>query len=763
MVSTVEEGTRAEALARLVTVGIVTALPEEFAAMKTMLDEPVSWLAPGRGAGCEYALGAIPSYDGGRHVVALALADMGNNSAAARGTLLLQHFPGVDAILMVGIAGGVPNPARADDHVRLGDVVVSDHRGVVQYDYIKKTRKVSEVRASPRPPHARLLEATRFLNADALGGKRPWEAYVQRAASLTGAARPDASKDVLRAPGAPFKPVKHPADPKRLEGQPRIFAGPIASANVLLKDPVWRDRLREQYGAKAVEMEASGIADATWMHGVGYLAVRGICDYCDSYKNDDWHMYAAITAAAYARAVLGRMAGGKKELPGGEKKSEPPKKHPEAVGERDGSLQQRGAAAAAQLADVRSTISRGLRERILETVGPEDFFREHLLEAYKESAPVDWRHHFDGDRNPDLVHRMLVKLATALGQSDRAHPVLRFALHLRKVATRPALITGLHDWFVDAAAHLGLDAPAQRALEDDVDRSGSAGTRVLHLVVVMEESLVERGCYAVRASRALVRPGETRWSEGDIEPLDVDQGRVYTLEETRALLNELLSQLDDDLCRSNDQLTVELVVPLGVLGCDADRWELKRGVHSTVPFGVEYDIVLRSWERAYDPRCKRITAAWAAKWGRVHASSGGAVAWACTHDDAAAGLAARLHAQGPAAVVLRFAPPRSAADVGSSVLGELIDAGIPVAVWPREPPEDEARFKTWVEQLTGTILPAGWPAAVKEHRREAHRGTDRGHPGHHLTLLWDDPNKLLPDARPWARLASPTRTRRTAR
>jgi nucleoside phosphorylase len=85
---------------------------------------------------------------------------MGNNVAAARGTLLLQHFPSVEAIVMVGIAGGVPNPDKADDHVRLGDVVVSDRRGVIQYDFVKKTRKVTEVRASPRPPHARLLEAS---------------------------------------------------------------------------------------------------------------------------------------------------------------------------------------------------------------------------------------------------------------------------------------------------------------------------------------------------------------------------------------------------------------------------------------------------------------------------------------------------------------------------------------------------------------------------------------------------------------------------
>lgn len=31
-------------------------------------------------------------------------------------------------------------------------------------------------------------------------------------------------------------------------------------------------------------MEASGVADATWTNTVGYLVVRGICDYCDTYK-----------------------------------------------------------------------------------------------------------------------------------------------------------------------------------------------------------------------------------------------------------------------------------------------------------------------------------------------------------------------------------------------------------------------------------------------------------------------------------------------
>ena len=39
-------------------------------------------------------------------------------------------------------------------------------------------------------------------------------------------------------------------------------------------------------------------------YGIGYLVVRGICDYCDAHKNDTWQNYAAPAAAAYVRALL---------------------------------------------------------------------------------------------------------------------------------------------------------------------------------------------------------------------------------------------------------------------------------------------------------------------------------------------------------------------------------------------------------------------------------------------------------------------------
>jgi nucleoside phosphorylase len=52
-------------------------------------------------------------------------------------------------------------------------------------------------------------------------------------------------------------------------------------------------------GALCLEMEAAGLAN-----GFPCVVIRGICDYADSHKNDEWHPYAAATAAACAKELL---------------------------------------------------------------------------------------------------------------------------------------------------------------------------------------------------------------------------------------------------------------------------------------------------------------------------------------------------------------------------------------------------------------------------------------------------------------------------
>src|SRR5204863_168641 len=74
-------------------------------------------------------------------------------------TNLMNDFPEVQDLVLVGIAGAVPHPEKVELHVRLGDVVVLGDHGVVQFDMVKISPTETEYRHPPRPPSARLLRA----------------------------------------------------------------------------------------------------------------------------------------------------------------------------------------------------------------------------------------------------------------------------------------------------------------------------------------------------------------------------------------------------------------------------------------------------------------------------------------------------------------------------------------------------------------------------------------------------------------------------
>ena len=59
------------------------------------------------------------------------------------------------------------------------------------------------------------------------------------------------------------------------------------------------DQLAKEYGVLCLETEA---ADA-----LADFPCHGISNYCDSHKNDQWHGYAAVAAAAYAGQIFFHM------------------------------------------------------------------------------------------------------------------------------------------------------------------------------------------------------------------------------------------------------------------------------------------------------------------------------------------------------------------------------------------------------------------------------------------------------------------------
>jgi nucleoside phosphorylase len=293
--------------------GIITALPKETAAVRAVFTDGITLPNLSRQAVefREVSCPVLNSPSQELHQIVLCQGiRMGNNSAAVAASALLSDYPTIEEILLVGIAGGVPNILAAregrsgvDDHVRKGDIVVSEQ--VMQYDFEKLEEDRSYNRSKTPAPSARLLQAVNVLEQERLLGRRPWQDFISKVGAEHGW-HPPVSDQLFDFSCQPPKKLKHPKTDKK-RGIPEVHLGRIGSANILLKSHSVRDALREKHRIRAVEMEASGVADAAWNFSVGYITVRGICDYCDQSKDDKWQTFAALVAAAYARALIERV------------------------------------------------------------------------------------------------------------------------------------------------------------------------------------------------------------------------------------------------------------------------------------------------------------------------------------------------------------------------------------------------------------------------------------------------------------------------
>ena len=74
---------------------------------------------------------------------------------------------------------------------------------------------------------------------------------------------------------------------------------PLGSADIVMKNAHTRDQIASRHKILAFEMEAAGIINVC-----DALVIRGVCDYADTHKNDGWHNFAAVAAAAYAKELL---------------------------------------------------------------------------------------------------------------------------------------------------------------------------------------------------------------------------------------------------------------------------------------------------------------------------------------------------------------------------------------------------------------------------------------------------------------------------
>jgi nucleoside phosphorylase len=306
------------------TIACICALNIEAVALRAFLDEEhkcpeISSRHSSTQDSNAYTAGAI----GGHKIVIATLPDGRYGIAPATGAIsnMVRSFPNLRCCFMVGIGGGAPNSKH---DIRLGDVVVCKPcgtlGGILHWDHGKALQGQSyRITQHLNAPPPLLLNAIGKLAQDYELSENPLQDMIEEVL----AARPSQFKAKYKRPddgsdrlykstvvhpknmsgrcdelcvGEAFQLVKRST---RAAGVPEIHHGIIASGSSVMKNALLRDRISMEEGVLCFETEAAGL-----MNQFPCLIIRGICDYSDSHKNDDWQRYAAMMAAAYTKEVL---------------------------------------------------------------------------------------------------------------------------------------------------------------------------------------------------------------------------------------------------------------------------------------------------------------------------------------------------------------------------------------------------------------------------------------------------------------------------
>lgn len=243
---------------------IVTTLQIERDAVKCRLDHYETIQEKSDAHSYYYGHINIPGSEERYSVVVVMCLGMGNEEALATTRRVIERWQPAN-IIIVGIGGGVRGK------VALGDIVVAEF--CHYYELAKRTPNVERRRPQQFPTNRVLLGRAQAYEAT------NWREDIR-------IKRPGNSTETL---------------------QPQVHFGTIASGEKVIADgKTLESLLRENDRIRAVAMEGAGVARAVAHQDPAprFLEIRGISDFADDKKNDDWQLYSANAAAAFTIGLL---------------------------------------------------------------------------------------------------------------------------------------------------------------------------------------------------------------------------------------------------------------------------------------------------------------------------------------------------------------------------------------------------------------------------------------------------------------------------
>lgn len=243
------------------TVGVICAIPQEWAHLRSAL------------SGARREQVAQVTFDTGEldaQRVVLAAAGMGKVNTGLVATLLADRFR-CHTIVFTGVAGGL------DPLLHIGDIVIADR--VVQHDF----GVIENERLAPyQPGHVPFINATERFGYPV--EPKLFDRVKRRLDGFTLPVLPPAAGGT----GTP----------------PRISYGTVLTGDQYLHCASTRDRLHDDFGGLAIEMEGGALAQVCEAFGIPWLVIRALSDLAGTDSGTDFNQFVQQVAISSARVLL---------------------------------------------------------------------------------------------------------------------------------------------------------------------------------------------------------------------------------------------------------------------------------------------------------------------------------------------------------------------------------------------------------------------------------------------------------------------------
>lgn len=328
-----------------------------------------------------------------------------------------------------------------------------------------------------------------------------------------------------------------------------------------------------------------------------------------------------------------------------------------------------------------------------------------------------------------------VELLTHLGRlnarPEGLPPVLAFVEQLA-ARSEPELADQLRTWNLDQAERLGV--VAELAEEQHRSRQNAPPPQTEAYLVFRLEAEEDDG--------DVFRLGHWRQSSWEWSLLRGNDF-VGPLTDVQQQVTDLVSQAEAYWAADAESIRLEFLLPRELLNLPVDQWPASSDEEVPQPLGLRYQVVVRSLERMHTKKWHRM---WHRRWQSLSRQQpqelDESALWADSAEPAKLrGLTATLALQDERSLLVLRHPPAPSSGLRGDAITLGLRAGVPLMVWHRDKRFTEG-FENAVHELLRSDRDLRESARIL--RGQAFSADDPDlHVGSHLTLLWDDPTRLV--------------------